>query len=239
MFRRGGRRARIAVVGAAVLGVVLWIGLQPKSSQNRAVQAALTATKPQVTAPAVEPPRPESQLNAAPTGTSTTPVAESPTAEPAPATPPSEPMVESPRAEGTRVEASGGESHASRKTASASPRAAPAAPKADRPVETELPDPGSGQARAAKSNVDDEALQQALAQAAQRAKGCHVEGGPTGTVRVSVTFAPSGDVTGASVQGAAFTNTVEGDCIAAKFRGIHIPAFSGNDFVARKSVTIE
>jgi hypothetical protein len=58
-------------------------------------------------------------------------------------------------------------------------------------------------------------------------------------VRVSVTFAPSGDVTGAAVAGAAFSNTVEGECIAAKFRALHIPAFTGNDFVARKSVTIE
>jgi hypothetical protein len=94
-------------------------------------------------------------------------------------------------------------------------------------------------ARAAKSNVDDEAVQQALAQAAERAKGCHVAGGPTGNVRVAVNFAPSGDVTGASVQGAAFSNTVEGECIAAKFRALHIPAFTGNDFVARKTVSIE
>jgi hypothetical protein len=41
------------------------------------------------------------------------------------------------------------------------------------------------------------------------------------------------------VQGASFTNTVEGDCIAAKFRALHIPPFTGPDFVARKSVTIE
>jgi hypothetical protein len=56
---------------------------------------------------------------------------------------------------------------------------------------------------------------------------------------VTVTLAPSGDVTGVSVSGAAFTNTVEADCIAAKFRAIHVPAFTGGDYVARKSVTIE
>jgi hypothetical protein len=87
--------------------------------------------------------------------------------------------------------------------------------------------------------VDEDALQKALAQAAQRAKGCHVEGGPTGTVRVSITFAPSGDVTGATVLGTSFSNTVEGDCIAAKFRALHIPPFSGTDVVVHKAVTIE
>jgi hypothetical protein len=122
--------------------------------------------------------------------------------------------------------------------ASPAPRAATPTSKGEKPPETELPDPAASP-RASKSNVDDEALQAALSQAAQRAKGCHVEGGPTGTVRVAVTFAPSGDVTGASVQGAAFTNTVEGECIAAKFRALHIPAFAGAEFVAKKSVTIE
>ena len=115
----------------------------------------------------------------------------------------------------------------------------PTAPKAERQTETELPDPNVAPARSAKSNVDEEALQQALSQAAQRAKGCHVPGGPTGNVRVSITFAPSGDVTGATVQGAAFSNTVEGECIAAKFRALHIPAFAGSDFVTKKTVAIE
>ena len=64
-------------------------------------------------------------------------------------------------------------------------------------------------------------------------------GGPTGNVRVSVTFAPSGDVIGAVVSGALFSNTVEGECIAAKFRNLHIPPFSGNEIVVRKTVTID
>lgn len=120
------------------------------------------------------------------------------------------------------------------------PRSVPAAALArEHPIETELPDPGTLLTSPGKSTVDEAVLQQSLAQAAERAKGCHIEGGPTGTVRVSVTFAPSGDVTGAAVQGAAFTNTVEGECIAAKFRALHIPAFTGNEFVARKAVTIE
>jgi len=65
-----------------------------------------------------------------------------------------------------------------------------------------------------------------------------VQGGPTGTARVTVTFAPSGEVTGASV-GGALANSVEGSCIAAKFRALHVPPFVGADVVVRKSFSID
>src|SRR6185295_14725166 len=100
----------------------------------------------------------------------------------------------------------------------------------ERPVETDLADPGA--VPHAKDATEDPAIQQALAQAAERAKGCHVDGGRTGTARVSVTFAPSGDVTGASV-GGAFANSIEAACIAARFRALHVPAFTGGDVVVR------
>jgi hypothetical protein len=258
-FRRGGR-TRVIVVGAALLATGFWIALRGTSGPPVGSQAVSNGAKAQLTAAPTEPAQPARPVaqaahqadpaNPAPVDTTTpaptapTPAAETPAPTPAPA--PIEVARAAPEkpADNAQGNESGNDEPRSPKkvaatTTPAPPRAAATAAKPERPLETELPDPGAAPARAAKSNVDDDALQQALAQAAQRAKGCHVEGGPKGTVRVSVTFAPSGDVTGASVQGAAFTNTVEGECIAAKFRALHIPAFTGNDFVARKAVTIE
>jgi hypothetical protein len=131
----------------------------------------------------------------------------------------------------------GDESESPPSKKASTPRVAAAAPPPKADPETDLGD--SPAARPAKPTVDEEALQQALAQASQRAKGCHVAGGPTGNVRVSVSIAPSGDATGATVQGALFSNTVEGECIAAKFRALHIPPFTGNDVMVRKTVTID
>ena len=240
-MRRRPRRGRVVVAAIAVVGGVgLWLALGRRPARRPELQAATNAAKPQITAaaPALEQSagtaflRADQQPSAAP---ATTPQVQAesqlpahvaaPTATPEPPEPPAERASKEPRS--------------AKKGARARAGAAPAAPNVDQPVETELPDPGAQAARSPKSTVDDDALQLALAQAAQRAKGCHVEGGPTGTVRVAVTFAPSGDVTGATVQGASFSNTVEGDCIAAKFRALHIPPFSGTEVVARKSVTIQ
>jgi hypothetical protein len=253
------RSARVVIAGAALFGGALWIAFRATSPRPPSAQTA--NAKPSITAAVAEtpqPPRstpeaprnPDIQPTPAPIDSAPAPVANSapapvansaplPTAEAVapPATKTPAPPPEN--SAGTAAD----ESRPAKKIATATtppaPRATTPGPKADKPVETELPDPGATPARGAKSTVDDDALQTALSQAAQRAKGCYVEGGPKGTVRVSITFASSGDVTGASVQGAAFTNTVEGECIAAKFRALHIPAFTGADFVARKTVTIE
>jgi hypothetical protein len=46
-----------------------------------------------------------------------------------------------------------------------------------------------------------------------------------------VTFAPGGNVTSVFVRGAAFSGTIEGKCIAAKFRAVQIPPFNGTEDV--------
>jgi outer membrane biosynthesis protein TonB len=247
------RSARVVITGAALFGGALWIAFRATSPQPPTVQTASTGAKAMLTAPVAEAPRP-AHADLAPSAVpieptppavpSSVPAAQEPPA-PTP-TPTPAPIAVAPEkpAETTHAsETTSDEARPKKTTAASSPAATPRptsqAPKADRPLETELPDPGAAPARAGKSTVDDDALQAALSQAAQRAKGCHVEGGPKGSVRVSVTFAPSGDVTGASAQGAGFTNTMEGECIAAKFRALHIPAFTGNEFVAKKTVTIE
>jgi predicted Zn finger-like uncharacterized protein len=78
----------------------------------------------------------------------------------------------------------------------------------------------------------------ALTGAAGAAGGCKKPGGPTGTGKVQVTFAPSGRVTTATVMGAPFAGTAVGGCVAGAFRRAKVPAFSGNPVTVSKSFAI-
>jgi hypothetical protein len=78
----------------------------------------------------------------------------------------------------------------------------------------------------------------ALGAAAGSAGGCKKPGGPTGTGKVQVTFAPSGRVTSATVMGGPFAGTAVGGCVAGAFRRAKVPAFSGNPVTVSKSFAI-
>lgn len=78
----------------------------------------------------------------------------------------------------------------------------------------------------------------ALGTAASAAGGCKKPGGPKGTGKVQVTFAPSGRVTTATVMGPPFAGTAVGGCVAAAFRRAKVPAFSGNPVTVSKSFAI-
>jgi predicted Zn finger-like uncharacterized protein len=78
----------------------------------------------------------------------------------------------------------------------------------------------------------------ALGAAAGAAQSCKKADGPTGSGRVSVTFAPSGNATTANVEGPPFAGTSVGGCVAAKFRAAKVPPFSGGAFRVGKSFTI-
>jgi predicted Zn finger-like uncharacterized protein len=78
----------------------------------------------------------------------------------------------------------------------------------------------------------------ALSSAASAASGCKRPGGPTGGGRAIVTFAPSGRVTSANVQGGSFGGTSVGGCIASVFRRATVPAFSGSPVTVSKSFSI-
>lgn len=82
------------------------------------------------------------------------------------------------------------------------------------------------------------AASSALGGAAGAAKSCKKPDGPTGTGRVKVTFAPSGRVTSAVVEGPPFAGTSVGGCVASAFRGAHIPPFDGAPVAVSKSFTI-
>ena len=77
----------------------------------------------------------------------------------------------------------------------------------------------------------------ALSAASSSAQSCKKLGGPTGTGKVQVTFAPSGRVTSATA-GPPFAGTSVGGCIAGIFRKATVPPFSGSALTVSKSVTI-
>lgn len=78
----------------------------------------------------------------------------------------------------------------------------------------------------------------ALNSAAGAAASCKKPDGPTGNGRIAVTFAPSGSVTTANVEGPPFAGSAVGGCVAAKFRSARVPAFSGSAVTVKKSFTI-
>jgi len=79
----------------------------------------------------------------------------------------------------------------------------------------------------------------ALQHATADAQSCRQPGDPTGLARVIITFAPSGRVTAATVTGRLYAGTKTGGCIASRFRGASIPAFSGSHVTVTKNVAID
>jgi len=78
----------------------------------------------------------------------------------------------------------------------------------------------------------------ALGGAAAQASGCKRPGGPTGSGKAVVTFAPSGRVTSANITGGEFPGTPVGSCIAGVFRRAQVPAFSGDPVTVSKGFSI-
>jgi predicted Zn finger-like uncharacterized protein len=68
-------------------------------------------------------------------------------------------------------------------------------------------------------------------------QGCK-RGDASGSGRVVVTFAPSGQVQSAVVTDPPFAGTPTGSCVASRFRSAHVPAFSGSPFEVAKHFTI-
>jgi len=100
-------------------------------------------------------------------------------------------------------------------------------------TKTEAPKADAGAAPFNKS-----AAISALGSAAANAAGCKVPGGPTGSGKAIVTFAPSGRVTSANVSGGKFGGTSVGGCVASRFRGARVPPFSGSPVTVSKSFTV-
>lgn len=67
---------------------------------------------------------------------------------------------------------------------------------------------------------------------------CKKPDGPSGSGHVTVTFAPSGSVSSAVVDGGPFPGTPVGGCIAGKYRSAHVPAFGGSPVKVGKSFSL-
>jgi predicted Zn finger-like uncharacterized protein len=107
------------------------------------------------------------------------------------------------------------------------PPPAPAAPKEPAP-----PPAASG------ADFDRAAALSALSAAATAAQSCKKGDGPTGSGRIAVTFANNGMATTANVEGPPFAGTTVGGCVAARFRGTHVPPFGGAPVTVHKTFNI-
>ena len=143
-----------------------------------------------------------------------------------------------PKVEGEKVE---------RKVAAAPKAEKPAAPAAPAglpppPVAAPAPAPAApapaAPAAGGSGDFDRAAALSALSAAATAAQSCKKPDGPTGSGRIAVTFANNGTATTANVEGPPFAGTPVGGCVAARFRGVHIPPFGGSVITVRKTFII-
>lgn len=121
--------------------------------------------------------------------------------------------------------------------------AAPAPAKARRSSAKASAAEGEGAAVSAGSDVDSDATPKdadkpgstfdrnaakiALDGAANQAKNCRPQGGPSGPGRVQVRYEPSGKVGDVAILTPKFDNTTAGSCVMMVFKRASIPSFSG------------
>jgi hypothetical protein len=257
---RAKRRSRFGLyamllVGSAV-GTALALGVP------RALLAPPSDPAPAASTPGVEPSPPEARAqNTPPSPTAaaasavavgpaavTTPEA-APAALPAPSSvsagEPREPAEASvaPRARDAKNSLASTESEAAKVPPSSSASASAEAPEptaapplegssgGDQPAE-KVPTPAD------VPPFDRAAAATALGTAAAQAQSCKTIGGPTGKGQATVTFAPSGRVTSASVSGDVAGSSV-GSCVAKLFRSTRVPPFSGEAVTVAKRFAID
>jgi hypothetical protein len=125
----------------------------------------------------------------------------------------------------------------------------PSEPPADLPSEAASasePSAASGVATAwaapaaeeSTAAFDADAAGAAISAAFARAKGCRGPSDPKGEVTGTLTYAPSGRVTTATVSG-IFAGTSVGGCVAATLRGARIAPFSGEHTTVKRTVTLD
>jgi hypothetical protein len=119
--------------------------------------------------------------------------------------------------------------------------AAIAAPAAPSPAAEEEEAAPSSEPVAAADEVDEppkstgkagntfnrEAAKSALDEAAEQAKNCRPQGGPSGSGRVQVRYEPSGKVSNVAILTSKFDNTTTGSCVRMLFRRAKVPEFAG------------
>lgn len=84
-----------------------------------------------------------------------------------------------------------------------------------------------------------DAARAALDEAAVQAASCRTGDDPAGSATVIVTFAPSGRVTSATVNGKPFAGTATGGCIASAMRRAKVPPFDGEKVTVSKTINVQ
>ncbi|MDI3286226.1 hypothetical protein [Polyangium sp. 15x6] len=236
------KRLGIGVVVVAALAGLVFFAVQQASTTTEEPTAAVgieSTTSPSPandTVPALQ----TANTNQAPTPTTNTPTSKAGTEAPADKRAPSSTEAAA-KGDGRDKPAAGGDKPAE-KTPETKPNEAASGNKAQdlaaamaaansKPAAPEAPSGGGNE-------FNRGAASSALGAAAGRAAGCRAPTDPSGTARVSVTFAPSGRATKAQVNGPPFAGTPTGGCIAAAFRSASVPPFSGDPVTVSKSVTI-
>ncbi|HEY3233103.1 MAG TPA: zinc-ribbon domain-containing protein [Polyangiaceae bacterium] len=118
------------------------------------------------------------------------------------------------------------------KGASGGGKAAPAEPKKEEEKTVVKDKPSSG-----VSSFNAGAAKATLSTLAAQASACKRPDGPTGSGSATITIAPSGKVTNATV-GAPFAGTLVGSCVASVFRKGKVPPFEGDAVTVSKKFQI-
>jgi hypothetical protein len=122
--------------------------------------------------------------------------------------------------------------------------AKPAAPVAAAPIAApistaDLPSiAAEAPAPAKAAGLDRDAALTAVRAAGHRAASCMEAGDARSSMPVSVTFAPSGRVTSARVEGGPFKGTDVGGCIAVALRGAAVGPFDGETTTVRGTIRV-
>ena len=231
--------AVIAVAGILFAGAfLLWNQLKTPAQlpQSRTGADVPTATVPVIQAPmAQSAAQPSAAASLAEPAASATAVASADTAKPAPADTLAKATADTRKEPGAATPADGTKKAPASETPAAT---APATAEAKQPEPSKVPTKQPQPTESSEIPFDKAAAASALAARKGLASGCKQEGGPTGHAKVSVTFAPSGRVTSANVNGPPFAGTPVGGCIASKFRGATVPPFSGGPVTVHTSVAI-
>ncbi|HET7541465.1 MAG TPA: zinc-ribbon domain-containing protein [Polyangiaceae bacterium] len=235
-----GRGGVVLLVGFLAIAAAAAVAFVMMKKQPTAESVTVTPSAASPTRASAEPSSPEAPAASA-----------SPTANAAPATSASA-AASAASAGSTNPAASSSAAAAVSAVASAKP-ATPAAAKpaeaaaakpaeataAAKPAETAAAEKPAEAAPAAEAAAfDKNAAVAALSAAAASAASCKTADGPTGSGKVSVTFAPSGRATATSVVG-ELAGTEVGGCVARLFRAAKVPPFSGDPVTVSKSFTVQ
>ena len=112
--------------------------------------------------------------------------------------------------------------------APAPPRAAPPVARVELPAETQVLPNSLASLAGLPPDIDRSAAALAIALAGGSASACTEPGDPRGPTPVSVTFAPSGRVTSARIEGGPFQGTSTGSCIARALRSATVHPFTSS-----------